>query len=262
MNPHGGTQARTTSQVAPLISVITVVLNAADTLERTIRSVTEQEFDDFEYVIIDGGSTDGSLEIIHRHESEIDYFRSEPDDGLYDAMNKAVRAARGRWILFLGADDLLVAKLADIAPLLKDDRTVYYGDVYMRGRQLIYDGAFSSYKIMFKNICQQAIFYPRRVFELYRFDMRYKLWADYVLNMTCYGDKRLRFTYIGKLICSYNDQSGASAKATDAKFELDRKALIRAHLPLRLFCAYVLRVKVVQFNLWRSTLWRRWRGQT
>jgi len=63
------------------------VLNAADTLERTIQSVLKQDFDDLEYVIIDGGSTDGSLDIIRRYESGIRYWCSEPDDGLYDAMN-------------------------------------------------------------------------------------------------------------------------------------------------------------------------------
>jgi glycosyltransferase involved in cell wall biosynthesis len=249
-----------TPQRPPLISIITVVLNAANTLQRAIESVTEQNFDDIEYVIIDGGSTDGSLDIIRRYESKITYWRSEPDNGLYDAMNKGVRAARGRWILFLGADDVLVARLADIAPLLRDERTVYYGDVYMPRRKLIYDGPFSAYKIMFKNICQQAIFYPRRVFELYPFDMRYKLWADYVLNLACYGDRRFRFAYIGKLICTYNDYSGLSANTTDAKFEADRKSLIRTYLPLRLFLAYVLRVRLAKFNLWRATVLRRWLG--
>jgi glycosyltransferase involved in cell wall biosynthesis len=256
-----GESLRLRLETKPLISIVTVVLNGAATLERTFRSVFDQGFQDLDYVVIDGGSTDGSLDIIRKYESRIGHWCSEPDDGLYDAMNKGVRAARGRWILFLGADDELVARLADIAPLLKDERTVYYGDVYMPRRGVTYDGAFSAYKIMFKNICQQAIFYPRRVFELYRFDTGYKLWADYVLNMACYGDKRLRFSYIGKLVCLYNDYSGATANALDAKFEADRESLIRAHLPLSLFVAYFLRTKLAKFNLWRSTLFRRWRSR-
>jgi len=121
-----------------------VVLNGAETLERTILSVLRQDFDDLEYVIIDGGSTDGSLDIIRRYESEIHYWRSEPDNGLYDAMNKGVRASKGRWVLFLGADDLLVNSLRDIASHLTDERTVYYGDVYMPKRHRIYDGPFNA----------------------------------------------------------------------------------------------------------------------
>src|SRR4051812_26350361 len=196
---------------APLLSIVTVVLNGAQTLERTLRSVFDQEFEDLEYVIIDGGSIDGSVDIIRKYESRIGYWRSEPDKGLYDAMNKAVRAARGRWILFLGADDELVARLADIAPLLTDPQTVYYGDAYMPRRQVFYDGPFNAYKIMFKNICQQAIFYPRSVFAKYSFETRYRLWADHALNIALYGDSRFRFAYVDRQISLYNDATGASS---------------------------------------------------
>jgi glycosyltransferase involved in cell wall biosynthesis len=244
-------------QRPPLISVVTVVLNAAGTLERTIQSVLNQGFDGVEYVIIDGGSTDGSLDIIRKYGSQIGYWRSEPDNGLYDAMNKGVRAATGRWLLFLGADDVLVGRLAEIAPLLTDDRTVYYGDVYMPRRRQVYDGPFTAYKIMFANICQQAIFYPRRVFETYRFDTQYKLWADHALNMACYGDRRFRFAYIGKLVCLFNDYTGATAYAGDAKFEADRESLIKAHLPRRLFLAYLLKTRTADFRRWCKRLLRR-----
>jgi glycosyltransferase involved in cell wall biosynthesis len=249
------TQARTRG--VPLISIITVVLNAVDTLERTILSVLRQDFDDLEYVVIDGGSTDGSLDIIRRYESQIRYWRSKPDNGLYEAMNKGVRASNGRWVLFLGADDLLVNSLRDIASHLTDERTVYYGDVYMPRRRKIYDGPFSAYKLMFHNICQQAIFYPRSVFESYCFDTQYKLWADHAFNIACYGDRRFHFTYIGKLICLYNDYSGATANAEDHKFHADRESLIRAHFSPALFLAYFLRTKASNFRRWCSSLIRR-----
>src|SRR5687767_5595893 len=74
----------------PQISIVTVVLNAAPTLERAIQSVVNQKPGSFEYVIIDGGSTDGSLDILGRYAARIDYWHSEPDQGLYDAMNKGV----------------------------------------------------------------------------------------------------------------------------------------------------------------------------
>lgn len=249
------------SQAAPpLISIVTVVLNAAGTLERTIESVEQQPFRDYEYLIIDGGSTDGSLDIVRKHESAIAYWCSEPDGGLYDAMNKGARAAKGRWVLFLGADDVLVGSLAEIAPLLSDPNTVYYGDVYMPRRGAIYDGAFSAYKIMFKNICQQAIFYPRRVFEFHAFDTQYRLWADHVFNIVCYGDRRFRFRYIEKLICVYNDYTGASAHTEDRKFLADREALIRAHLPRWLFFAYLLRTRASKLKRWLCAAIKRHRS--
>ena len=263
MNLHTGSQSiqtratslsQTRPRDVPLISIVTVVLNAADTLERTIQSVLKQDFDDLEYVIIDGGSTDGSLDIIRRYESGIRYWCSEPDDGLYDAMNKGVRASNGRWVLFLGADDLLVGNLRDITPLLRDERTVYYGDVYMPKRGVVYDGRFSPYKIMFANICQQAIFYPRSVFESYSFDTRYRILADHAFNIVCYGDARFRFKYIRKLVCLYNDHSGASANTVDSKFQADRESLIRAHLSPVLFLAYLLRSRASKFKRWVSSL--------
>lgn len=89
----------------PLISVITVVFNDADYLERTIRSVTEQRYGNVEYIVIDGGSTDGTLDIIQQFGAQIDYWVSEPDRGLYEAMNKAIGVASGDWLNFMNAGD-------------------------------------------------------------------------------------------------------------------------------------------------------------
>lgn len=91
----------------PLITVLTVVFNGAETLERTILSVINQSYDNVEFIIIDGGSTDKTLDIIHKYEHAVDYWISEPDQGIYDAFNKAVSCASGDWVCFLGADDFL-----------------------------------------------------------------------------------------------------------------------------------------------------------
>jgi hypothetical protein len=90
----------------PLITVITAVYNGAKTLERCLRSVISQNYDNIEYIIIDGGSTDGTLDIIRQYEPAIDYWLSEPDRGIYDAWNKGVQVAMGDWVAFLGADDM------------------------------------------------------------------------------------------------------------------------------------------------------------
>lgn len=89
----------------PLITVITVVFNGAATLEHTIRSVIEQTYGNIEYIIIDGGSTDATLDIIRKYESEIDYWVSEKDAGIYDAMNKGIALAKGEYIGLLNSDD-------------------------------------------------------------------------------------------------------------------------------------------------------------
>ncbi|MFN3955459.1 MAG: glycosyltransferase [Pararhodobacter sp.] len=97
--------ARQRSAELPLVTVITVCWNAARTLEAAMRSVFGQSYDNIEYIVIDGGSQDGSVELLRAHEARIDYFVSEPDDGLYHAMNKGLSLAQGDCILMLNADD-------------------------------------------------------------------------------------------------------------------------------------------------------------
>lgn len=92
----------------PLITVVTVVFNGEQFLDQTIRSVIEQDYPHFEYLVIDGGSTDQSLTIISKYQEQIDNWLSEKDRGIYDAMNKGINLAKGEWIIFVNADDYLL----------------------------------------------------------------------------------------------------------------------------------------------------------
>jgi glycosyltransferase involved in cell wall biosynthesis len=104
----------------PLITVVTVVFNGEKLLEETILSVINQTYDNVEYIIIDGGSTDGTVDIIRKYENFLAYWVSEPDKGIYDAWNKGISFARGDWIAFLGADDIYFANaLADYVEAIK-----------------------------------------------------------------------------------------------------------------------------------------------
>lgn len=106
---HGGLRTRgqfkNPDTARPLVSIITIVFNGAAYLEDTILSVLALQDDHIEYIIVDGGSTDGTLDIIRRYEDRIDYWRSEPDQGIADAFNQGLALTRGDWIGFINADD-------------------------------------------------------------------------------------------------------------------------------------------------------------
>jgi glycosyltransferase involved in cell wall biosynthesis len=92
----------------PLVTIITVVKNNEKYLEETIKSIKDQSYKNFEYIVVDGNSSDKSLDIIKRYDSDIDYWLSEEDQGIYDAFNKGLRLAKGKFIVFVNSDDILL----------------------------------------------------------------------------------------------------------------------------------------------------------
>jgi len=230
----------------PLISIITVVLNGADTLETAIKSVVCQKIKDFEYIIVDGGSADGSIEIIKQYESKLACWISEHDKGVYDAMNKAVSLARGKWVYFLGADDQLLDGFETAAKYLKDEKTLYYGNVYRPVINRIYDGKFSAYTLACRNICHQSIFYPRCVWDKYTYDLRYPSFADYELNLRCFIDVDIKFEYMPVTIAVFSDEGGLSATQLDVAFEKDKLSLIKDAFPFWIYTSILIRSFVLK----------------
>ena len=115
---------------SPLVSIITVVFNDAEGLEKTIQSILDQSYTNIEHIIIDGASTDGTLDVIRRTEDKIGYWLSEPDSGLYDAMNKGLKAASGDYVWFMNAGDLIYQDdtTEKIFSGESDPADIYYGD--------------------------------------------------------------------------------------------------------------------------------------
>lgn len=170
----------------PLISVITVVYNAQSTLDKTIQSVLCQEESLFEYWIIDGGSTDGSIELIQKYASRLAGWISEPDNGIYEAMNKGVDRAQGKWLYFLGADDMLEPNvLNQVSSYLIDRYNIVYGDViFNNGRRV---PSFFSPRILLQNtVHHQGAFYEKSLFTNFRYNTQLRILADYELNLKIY----------------------------------------------------------------------------
>ena len=230
----------------PLISIIIVVYNAVELLEETISSVIKQTYKNIELIIIDGGSTDGTAELLGKYGNYINFWTSEADEGIYDAMNKGVKAARGDWIYFLGAGDILLNVLHHVAKRLIDPAVIYYGNVYLLNAHSIYDGQFSAYKLAVKNISHQAIFYPAGALNKYKFELKYKTLADHYLNMQCFGDKTFKFTYIPVLVCVYEGEGFSATNHIDKAFFRDKIKIVKANFPFTVFCYAYLRRSVAK----------------
>lgn len=116
------------NEIGTRLSIITVNLNDRVGLEKTMKSVLDQSFPDFEYIIVDGGSTDGSVEVIEEHKDRLAYWTSEPDTGIYNAMNKGIKHAKGEYCLFLNSGDWLYDnKVLERAFDLRFDEDLVYG---------------------------------------------------------------------------------------------------------------------------------------
>ena len=173
----------------PLITVITVVFNGANTLEQSILSVIDQSYDNIEYIIIDGGSEDGTLDIIRKYEKVIDYWVSEPDKGIYDAWNKGVCLARGDWVAFLGADDTYLAgAIHSYVESLADQRDRRWE--YISSRVNLTTGTKMMRTVgqrwrwktfrRYMSVAHVGSLHSRSLFERYGlFDTSYKISGDY-----------------------------------------------------------------------------------
>lgn len=172
---------------APEISIITVVFNAANYIESCIKSVIDQSYTNFEFIVVDGGSVDGTLEIVDLYRERIDVLVSEKDRGIYDAMNKGVGLASGNWLYFLGADDRLANKdvLSEIAKIDKDGLDVIYGNI-MYDNGVKFRSSFDWKMLLRNTLHHQSAFYCSKIFSKNSFDINNKILSDYEINLVLY----------------------------------------------------------------------------
>jgi glycosyltransferase involved in cell wall biosynthesis len=228
----------------PLVSVIIPVRNRAEQLEAAMLSVLSQKEGIAELVIIDGGSTDGTLDVIRKYADRIAYWVSEPDKGIYDAMNKGIRHARGKYAIFLGSDDILIVQLDKLEGILSDPRTIYYGDFRTLAGPACNDG-FNARRLAVETINHQSIFYPMAAFEKEAYSTKYSVSGDWEFNMRCYGDRTLKFQYVPHEIAFYS-RGGFSSQVTDHVFLNDRLRLVRKYLPFHVYMYAMVRTNVAR----------------
>lgn len=208
------------STLNPKISIITITYNSGKTLEETIKSVVSQNYDNLEYVIIDGGSKDNTLKIIDKYQDKIAVVVSEPDKGISDAFNKGIRKATGEIIGIINSDDLLLpGALEALAENYDEEIDVYRGRLlinnsrtgftYSSGKPTLICPVNSYLKL---NVCHPSTFICKKAYDrvgLYKTDVKYVMDIDMLFRLTRAGCK---FKYVPQELALFNI-GGATSSA-------------------------------------------------
>lgn len=218
------------------VTVITVVFNAFDSIEKTILSVINQTYLNIEYIIVDGGSTDGTLDIIKKYGDKITRWISEPDKGIYDAMNKGVKLATGRWINFMNAGDVFYSHdtISKLSFLFGEKHNIIYGTTNMVMN-------FGSYVSKCKQrtasnpmpFIHQSSFCRIELLLQFPFDISFKYAADYNFFYSIYHYSKV-FIY-NDILSSYSLDGISTQNAIEVNCER-----IRSNPCWRNYCEHML----------------------
>jgi len=191
------------------ISIITVVYNNEDKIEATINSIINQSFTNYEYIIIDGNSTDDTIKIISKYKDKINKFISEPDNGIYDAMNKGIKLCSGEWVIFMNAGDVFKNKdtLSKIfSEKIPQNINFIYSDFQVKN-----NGCIKTFRSSFSKgiLLHQSIIYRTKMHNKYGFYYVTKKYivSDYIFFMQFKENEIQKTPYI----ISINDEAGVSA---------------------------------------------------
>jgi glycosyltransferase involved in cell wall biosynthesis len=223
----------------PKISIITPTYNSESKIEACLQSVINQSYSNIEHLIIDNLSTDKTIDIVLRYKELYPLsirWVSEKDRGIYDAMNKGIKLAKGDWLYFLGSDDKFYNENV-LSTIFNDKQTkhpqIIYGNVIINGdagwakNGQIYDGEFTLSKLIDKNICHQAIFFNKIVFKrVGRFNLKYNICADWDMNFRLWAT--YPFTYTETIIAVFNG-GNSSSKIENNYTETDKwESIVRS----------------------------------
>ncbi|MEM8509916.1 MAG: glycosyltransferase family 2 protein [Bacteroidota bacterium] len=195
----------------PLVSIITVVFNGEKYLQQTIDSVYQQTYSNIEYIIIDGKSTDGTLDIIKANEDKISTWISEEDNGLYDAMNKGIGMAKGELIGIINSDDWYekeAIRLVVDAYINNREKQVFHGDrfdITESGERRRYRFNPSKYKFLYYSMTYNhpSMFFHKEVYKRFKYSTTLKIYSDYELVLKLYLKQPETFYYISRTYVNY-----------------------------------------------------------
>ncbi|MBE6094936.1 MAG: glycosyltransferase [Schwartzia succinivorans] len=218
-------------------SVVTATYNAAKTLRQALDSVLSQNYPAVEYIIIDGGSTDGTVDILREYSTHLAYWVSEADTGIYEAFNKGIQAATGDYLYFLGADDCLCDKdiLFKVAENLDDSIDILSAGVYVVrsdwNLEKIIDNEHARDINCFDGemIPHQGMFTKTNILKERHFDTSFQLAGDYDFFMECYFDEKIKFRFVDFPV-AYYATGGAGSSAGELNLRERRRIWTKYHI--------------------------------
>lgn len=231
-------------------SIITICFNAKTELELTINSVLEQVYKNYEFIVIDGNSKDGTKEIINKYNKYISIAISEPDKGIYDAMNKGIRLASGKWIIFMNAGDTFFNKnvLSDVSNYLDKNYDIIYGSAEIKTSFAKYIQKPLSIDLLSKKMifCHQSCFIKTEYHKKNPFDISYKSSGDYHFFYNAYIKNHCKFKQIPIVISIFDAINGiSSTKFLQPKKEdlriwgLDKNVFACSKMYILVFISYI-----------------------
>ncbi len=204
-------------------------------LEKTMQSILAQNFKDFEYLVIDGNSNDGSLAVIQKNKKAIHFFVSEPDTGIYNAMNKGIKAAKGEYLLFLNSGDLLngATALNDFISHPDFCGDIIYGDYQFEKGEKIYPDILTPLFFVRSSLPHQSTFFKSEVFDtMGLYEEHYKMVADRAFYIKCFLSNQFVFRHIQYPLSIY-DLSGISNNPEHtAKQAIENERMFQEHYGL------------------------------
>lgn len=209
------------------VSIIIPTFNSATTIEQTLNSIIGQTSVPKEVLCMDAASSDNTVEIIKKYTGTHTFIKciSEPDNGIYDAMNKGIKLATGDYLYFMGSNDVFFDKkiLEEVFSGPANHVDFLYGNVLLKDQNKLHDGIFDLEKLIkYENISHQAIFYHRSIFsKIGSFNTDYKICADHDLNIRCFLNPDIAIKFIDKTIALF-DQQGISSTKEDKPFQRKR----------------------------------------
>ncbi|CAN5265673.1 PGL/p-HBAD biosynthesis glycosyltransferase [soil metagenome] len=220
-----------------IFSIIMATFNCGDKVEKTLRSILSQNEKLFELIVVDGASSDDTVDLISKYKENLTLV-SERDNGIYDAFNKGIDLSTGKYLYFIGAGDCLrpgiLDQVKDLLPA--GPPTLVYGKCFFVKKKYFDGRQFKTSDFTWTNICHQGEFYHRSIFEMVgKYDEGYKVFADWMLNLKCFLNEEVNELYIPLYIADYEEGGISSEIDNDPAFKKEFPQFVKRKLGIRAF---------------------------